>query len=601
MASTRFADRHWSQTWAQLWNGVLHVVVAPLRTVRRSWRRSLQARVVMSTLLLSAIVVALVGWMLLSQVTDGLVESKREAALREAASGIADAQLVLDNASSDFDADSFIGSLFDSLSASGAAAGLYEVAISGPVDDPATDVGAGGWRSINEVDEDSIPRDLYARAAAEPGNWWSYTRLRYGDGAASSTAPSTGPAVAVGAQLRLPADGETYLMFYIFPLDEQQQTLTVVRGALITAGSLLVLLVGGVAFLVIRQVVTPVRLARSIAERLAAGRLEERMQVRGEDDIARLGTSFNQMAGSLQRQIRQLEDLSRVQRRFVSDVSHELRTPLTTVRMAADVLHEARDRFDGSTARSAELLQAELDRFEALLSDLLEISRFDAGVAGLELDEVDLTEVVERVVVATEPLASAHGSTITVSGPGCPCVAQADVRRIERIVRNLVVNAIEHGEGKPILATVGADEHAAALAVRDHGVGLRPEEVALVFNRFWRADPARARATGGSGLGLAISQEDAHLHGGWLDAWGELGRGAQFRLTLPRRAAGRLVRSPLPEVPVDVTGSVAAVGSAYASLGRRGPVIAPDAHARTGGGRGAQDGRSARGARGGTR
>ena len=101
--------------------------------------------------------------------------------------------------------------------------------------------------------------------------------------------------------------------------------------------------------------------------------------MRGEDDLARLATSFNTMATNLQRHIRQLEDLSRVQRRFVSDVSHELRTPLTTIRMAADVLHEARPGFDASTARSAELLQAQLDRFEALLTDLLEISRYDAG------------------------------------------------------------------------------------------------------------------------------------------------------------------------------------------------------------------------------
>ena len=137
-------------------------------------------------------------------------------------------------------------------------------------------------------------------------------------------------------------------LFYIFPLAEQEQTLAVVRGALITAGALLVVLLGTIAWLVTRQVVTPVRLARRIAERLAAGRLEERMHVRGEDDIARLGTSFNQMATSLQMQIRQLEELSRVQRRFVADVSHELRTPLTTVRMAADVLYDHRNDFDAA-------------------------------------------------------------------------------------------------------------------------------------------------------------------------------------------------------------------------------------------------------------
>ena len=280
----------------------------------------------------------------------------------------------------------------------------------------------------------------------------------------------------------------------------------------------------------------------------------------GEDDLARLATSFNQMATSLQRQIRQLEELSRVQRRFVSDVSHELRTPLTTVRMAGDVLHDARDEFDPTTARAAELLQTELDRFETLLADLLEISRFDAGAAVLELDDVNLVDVAHRVVEATRPLAEQRDVRIVVRAPDHPCLAQADVRRVERIVRNLVTNAIDHAQPQPagpdgpdgpdaggspeIVVLVASDEQAAAIAVRDYGVGLAPGESAMVFNRFWRADPARARTSGGTGLGLSISQEDAHLHGGWLQAWGRLGEGSQFRLTL--RAAGRRRAAPEP-------------------------------------------------------
>jgi two-component system sensor histidine kinase MtrB len=322
-----------------------------------------------------------------------------------------------------------------------------------------------------------------------------------------------------------------------------------VQRALLTGGALLLLLVGGLTWLVTRQVVTPVRLARRVAERIASGRLEERMQVHGDDDIARLGTSFNQMAASLQAQIRQLEELSRVQRRFVSDVSHELRTPLTTVRMAGDVLHDARDRFDPATARSAELLQKELDRFEVLLTDLLEISRFDAGAAVLDLDDVNLVDLAHRVVEATQPLAERRGTRVVVNSPPDPVIAEFDVRRVERIVRNLVSNAIDHADGKPIEIDVAVADGAAALTVRDHGVGLHPGEASMVFNRFWRADPARARTTGGTGLGLAISREDAHLHGGWLQAWGEPGRGSVFRLTLPRYAGDDLGTSPLPLVP----------------------------------------------------
>jgi two-component system, OmpR family, sensor histidine kinase MtrB len=534
---------------------------APLRAVRSAWRRSLQARVVIGTLLLSALVVALVGWMLLGQVTSGLIDGKRQAALSEAASGFDTAQDQLDAADpNDFDPGALLPDLFDTLSSRGDASGMYDVLLTGPVDAPAASVSPAGSLSLPGVDRQDIPDDLMRRVANVHGTWWSYTRMTQEDGERRVSVP----ALAVGSQLELPADGGTYLIFYVFPMSEQQQTINVVRSAMLTAGSLLVLLVGAVAYLVLRQVVTPVGLARRIAERLAAGRLEERMHVRGEDDIARLATSFNQMAASLQRQIRQLEELSRVQRRFVSDVSHELRTPLTTVRMAADVLHEAREKFDGATGRSAEILQAELDRFEALLNDLLEISRFDAGVAGLELEEVDLVEVGRGVCDAVRPLADARGGDLVLSAPGHPCVAQADVRRIERIVRNLLVNAIEHGEGREVVVTVAASRDAAAIAVRDHGVGLRPGEATMVFNRFWRADPARARTTGSTGLGLAIALEDARLHGGWLQAWGERGAGAQFRLTLPRLAGDALERSPLPLMPADAARP--ALGSARARL-----------------------------------
>ncbi|HUW15643.1 MAG TPA: MtrAB system histidine kinase MtrB, partial [Actinomycetes bacterium] len=269
------------------------------------------------------------------------------------------------------------------------------------------------------------------------------------------------------------------------------------------------------------------------------------------DDLARLATSFNHMAASLQRQIGQLEELSRVQRRFVSDVSHELRTPLTTVRMAADVLHDARVDFDPATSRSAELLQTQLDRFESLLTDLLEISRFDAGAAVLDPQATDLRGVVTRVVEMAAPLSERRQTTVRMDLPSDECIADVDVRRIERVLRNLVDNAVEHSEGRPVDVCVRCGDGAVAVSVRDHGVGLRPGESSLVFNRFWRADPARARTTGGTGLGLAIALEDASLHGGWLQAWGQPGDGANFRLTLPCRLQDELVSSPLPLEPAD--------------------------------------------------
>ena len=221
------------------------------------------------------------------------------------------------------------------------------------------------------------------------------------------------------------------------------------------------------------------------------------------------------------------------------------------------MLHDAKDTFDPEARRAAELLQRELDRFETLLVDLLEISRFDAGAAALDLDDVNLTDVARRVAEVTRPLADARQTRVVIRAPRTPCIAEADVRRVERILRNLVTNAIDHAESSEIVVTVAADEQAAAIAVRDHGVGLAVGESAMVFNRFWRADPARARTSGGTGLGLAISLEDTHLHGGWLQAWGKPHEGAQFRLTLPRHAGQPLRHSPLPLVPEDAKEVVA--------------------------------------------
>ncbi len=314
-------------------------------------------------------------------------------------------------------------------------------------------------------------------------------------------------------------------------------------------GLALVVLLAAIASLVTRWVVLPVRHAAQAAQRVSAGHLEERMQVLGVDDLAALATSFNEMAASLQAKLAELEDLSSVQRQFVSDVSHELRTPLSTIKMAADLLFESRKELDAAGGRSAELLQSQLERFEELLVDLLEISRYDAGAATLEADLVDVCDLVRRSADDAQQLAERKGSRIEFRLPATGCFAEVDRRRVERILRNILVNAVEHGEGKDVVVTADIDSAAVAVSVRDYGVGLRPGEQQRVFERFWRADPARARTTGGTGLGLAISLEDARLHGGWLQAWGERGKGSVFRLTLPRVVGQELAGSPLPLGP----------------------------------------------------
>ena len=543
-------------------------LLAGLRRALTFWRRSIQARVVASTVVLSAVVISVVGWFLLQQTRDGLLAHRVAAVVAEAGNETRDARARLAAASgTDLDHAAQQRDLVEPIIASGESRG-FGVVLAGPVGATGGRIAQGGAQFTPGLDTSSVPTSLEQHFARPAPTAWTYTSIRSsnqpgatrGLGAterALGSVEQERPGIVVGSQVRLPANGLTYTLYYLFPLDEDRETLALVTRALLTAAVLLLVLVAGLTWLVTRQVVTPVRLARQVAERLAAGQLQERLKVSGEDDLARLAASFNQMASSLQRQIRQLEELSRVQRRFVSDVSHELRTPLTTVRMAGDVLHDARRSFDPATARAAELLQVELDRFETLLADLLEISRFDAGAAVLEVGDVDLADVAHRVVDMTRALASSRGVTVVVREPGHPCLAEADVRRVERIVRNLVTNAIDHAESGDVVVHVRGDEQASAIAVRDHGVGLAAGEAALVLNRFWRADPARARTSGGTGLGLSIALEDTHLHGGWLQAWGQPGLGAQFRLTLPRYAGDSLRHSPLPLVPTDVEEPVA--------------------------------------------
>jgi two-component system, OmpR family, sensor histidine kinase MtrB len=525
-----------------------------LRRVTRRWRRSIQVRVVSSTLVVSAIVVALLGFVVLQQVKEGLIQAKLRSSIAEEALGVTNARTLLSNETGTRDVQALLQDVVQTLSpVQGGRAGGYEVVGLELVTGTASHT-APALR--NGLLATSVPQKLVD--AVNVGNsqyYYTYTSLVYDLGVLTpggADAYSSYPGIVIGSSMQVPLNSlNTYQFYYLFSLQQQQQTLALVWRTLLLSGIALVVLLAGIAWLVTRQVVTPVRMAARIAERLADGRLQERMKPKGEDDLARLAASFNKMAESLQGQIRRLEELSRIQRRFVSDVSHELRTPLTTVRMAADVLHEARADFDPASARSAELLQTQLDRFESLLGDLLEISRHDAGAASLEADAVDVRDLVRRVVDATEPLAARRGSAVTLHLPDEPCICEADGRRVERILRNLLVNAAEHGEGGPIDVHVVADDDVVAIAVRDHGIGLRPGEASLVFNRFWRADPARARTTGGTGLGLSIASEDARLHGGRLQAWGERGKGSQFVLTLPRQAGAAVGRSPIPVEPPD--------------------------------------------------
>jgi two-component system sensor histidine kinase MtrB len=501
-----------------------------------AWRRSLQLRVAVSTLALCAGVVLLLGLVLQTQIADQLVQGKVDAArlqtgasarlLTNELTGVNpdDSQDVLGNLNKALEKLSVVG-LTDQTSVPNS--GDFRAVL-------ATSDSPGGVKA--EVgDLTTIPVEL--RRAVRDGNL------------ARQFDTVHGVAVVIYGQ-PIRTAGRDLQFYLIFPLFNEQRTLTLVQSTLLAVGLVLILLLAAVTSLVTRQVVRPVQQAADVAERFADGHLDERMPVKGDDEVARLAESYNEMAGSIQNQIRQLEEFGALQRRFTSDVSHELRTPLTTVRMAADVLHASREQLPPALRRSSELLVDELDRFEALLADLLEISRLDAGMAELGAERTDMRSVVLHAVEAVRGLAEESGTALELDvAPGV--YAEIDPRRVERIVRNLVANAIDHGEGNPVQIRLGYDDRTVAVLVRDHGLGLRPGEAGLVFNRFWRADSSRARRSGGTGLGLSISLEDARLHNGWLQAWGEPGRGAAFRLTLPREVGVELEGSPLPLVPTD--------------------------------------------------
>ncbi|MFE3290610.1 MtrAB system histidine kinase MtrB [Rhodococcus sp. NPDC059234] len=526
-------------------NGTFTPLLRRFRNMSRAlahlWRRSLQLRVVVSTLSLSLVVITILGVVLTSQITDRLLEAKISAATEEMdrARGTVQSELAGSDDSTSLStrlagARASLTNRTDDAGPASGAAGTFDSVLVVRGDPPKGDASAGPI--------DQIPRNL--RDFVHNG------QVSYQFATVSDPDGYTGPALIVGS----PTSSEVpnLELYLVFPLASEDRSLSLMRGTLLIGGAVLLVLLAAISVVVARQVVLPIRSASRIAERFAEGKLRERMPVRGEDDMARLAMSFNDMAESLSKQIAQLEEFGNLQKRFTSDVSHELRTPLTTVRMAADLIHDGSAELDPAMRRSSELLVAELDRFETLLADLLEISRHDAGVAELAAEKLDLRMSARAAVSTIRHLARESGTELILDLPEEPVMATVDPRRVERILRNLLANAIDHGEGKPVLLRLRADEDAAAFIVRDQGIGLRPGEEKLVFNRFWRSDPSRVRRSGGTGLGLAISVEDARLHDGRLDAWGEPGEGACFRLTLPLVRGHKVTSSPLPLRPPSV-------------------------------------------------
>lgn len=511
----------------------------------RRLRNSLAPKVIISTVILSLGVIYLTGSALNSQLATGIKKVNLESSRIEARSTIfsAEYRFLLAQGEKEEAVRKVIDDIISSATSLTTNENAREVIF---IRSPGNTRERDYEITSNLVDPHSIPEYLSKRVRKSNDLVSSYINLRYVGGQSIR-------GLAFGQKVQIPGAGQ-YEMYMVFSLANQNATLDLIQRLLILTGSFLVLLIALIVWLVVRQVVRPVREAASIAEQFTAGDFRQRMKVVSEDEIATLGTAFNEMAESLEKQIARLENLSRVQQRFVSDVSHELRTPLTTLRMASEVINAQRESFDPVVARSTELLVAQLDRFERLLEDLLEVSRFDAEVAVIEAVDFDMVQLAQRCAEDLSLVASQRSTELRIYSIVDSISVKADIRRVERILRNLFSNAIDHAEEKPITITIIASDFDVAVGVRDHGIGLDENSLTRVFDRFWRADPSRARTRGGTGLGLSIALEDARLHNGELEAWGRPGKGAHFVLTLPRQASAAIDSRLIKLVPDDFHG-----------------------------------------------
>lgn len=505
------------------------------------WRRSLRFRTITITLLLTSFAIFVTSVIMALVIQNNLFESRRDEVLSDALRAVAEAQKRVDSAEVT-DSPSGLRALWGDVQETIPRASSSSRVIALQIDEIPVGSGVRGFLTDPSLSEDVISAGLRERVVSFPDRQsWQSIAIPMGDG-------SVAPGIVVGQQLFLPGIG-AFQVYIAYDLADAQQTLQFVQSTLWAAGFVLIAIVAGISWIVLRLVSKPIIEASETSARLAAGDLEVRLPVHGEDELATLAQSFNAMADSIESQIKELGELSLVQQRFVSDVSHELRTPLTTIRLAADMLNDQRDQFDATTSRTTELLHTQVQRFETLLSDLLEISRYDAGSVQLELEATSLAELAEDIIDQMRPLAEGRGSELRLVAPGGYSPVDMDARRVRRVLRNLIGNAIEHGEGHPIVITVDSNQYAVAVGVRDFGLGMSPVDAERVFDRFWRADPSRQRTIGGTGLGLSIALGDAKLHGGTLAVWSELAVGTNFVLTIPRSHDHADGSSPVPLEP----------------------------------------------------
>jgi signal transduction histidine kinase len=312
-------------------------------------------------------------------------------------------------------------------------------------------------------------------------------------------------------------------LYFFFSEEALHDDLAQLGTILLAGWGIIVALSGAAGALVARRVLRPVAQASEAAHALAEGLLETRLPVETDDELGAWAASFNEMAEALEERIRALAEAQARERRFTSDVAHELRTPVTALVGEASLLAEHLGRLPPGARRPAELLVEDIGRMHRLVEELMEISRLDSGREDVQAEPVDL-------VALSAGLLRSRGLEASAELEAKPVLVQTDPRRVERVLSNLIDNASVHS-GQDVEVRVGRNGAAAFVEVRDRGPGIAPEHLSHVFERFYKADPARSGA--GSGLGLAIARENARLLGGEIAVWSEVGMGSCFTLTLP--------------------------------------------------------------------
>lgn len=498
-------------------------------------RTSLSVRVVITLLLAISVIMALLFTYVVINVRDGLFDKKLEQVLADASIQSEVIQRSFDVSEVD-NVTAFQDLAYTVLSNqrdNSRGTGQIGVMLSAGNVDSAV--------KINEIADEGIrplvSEELKEKVSRSNGLFWQSVAIKSKQG-------EEVPGIIVGTKCQFPLIGEGEL-FMLYSLVNEQYTIQYIQRIFLVGITILLLVLVVIVAGITYNMLLPVQRISEAARQISQGSVQARVAVKGEDELAQLSSSFNHMADTLEAQIEDYQKLATLQQRFVSDVSHELRTPLSSIRIATDLLEADKDELPAELARPVEILHKQVGRFDRMLSDLLEISRIDANTARLQCSENDLIQTVQEVIGANTELAEKLGVEIKLELNGhSSCVGEYDRVRVERIIRNLLVNAIEYAEAKPVTLRVCQSENTIALQVIDRGIGMTDEVARHVFDRFYRADPSRQRTTGGTGLGLAISAEDAALHGGVLTVLSCPGFGSAFLLLLPRIPGAEITEIP---------------------------------------------------------